>query len=66
MLREAHRLKVLENRVLRRIFGSLRQEVAGGWKRLHINDLCNLYTLSNIRVIKSVSMRWGMLFAWKR
>jgi hypothetical protein len=46
---------VFENRVLRRIFGLKREEVAGGWRRLH-----NLYASPNImRVIKSGSMRWA-------
>jgi hypothetical protein len=46
------RLKMFENRVLRRIFGPKREEVAGCWRRLHIEDLHNLYSSSNIRVIK--------------
>jgi hypothetical protein len=44
---------VFENRVLRRIHGSNREEVAGGWRRLHNEELHNLYTSPNIvRVIK--------------
>jgi hypothetical protein len=39
---------VFENRVLRRIFGSKREEVAGGWRRLHNEELHNLYASSNI------------------
>jgi hypothetical protein len=39
--REEHRLRVFENRVLRRIFGSKREEVAGGWRRLHEEELHN-------------------------
>jgi hypothetical protein len=55
-LREEHRLRVSENKVLRRIFGSMRKEVAGGWRRIH-NELCNLYTSLNImRMIKSSRM----------
>jgi hypothetical protein len=51
---EEHRLMVFENRVLRRIFGSKREEVAGGWRRLHNEELQNLYASPNIvRVIKS-------------
>jgi hypothetical protein len=58
-LREEHRLKVSENRVLKRIFGHRREEVAGGWKRLHNEELHNSYTSLNIiRVITSV-MRWA-------
>jgi hypothetical protein len=45
---------VSENRVLRRIFGPEREEVAGGWRRLHNEELHNLYTSPDIiRVIKS-------------
>jgi hypothetical protein len=46
------RLKVFEIKVLRRIFGPKREEVAGGWKRLHNEELHNLYTSPNaLRVI---------------
>jgi hypothetical protein len=49
---------VSENRVLRRIFGPEREEVVGGWRRLHNEELHNLYASSNIiRVIKSRKMR---------
>jgi hypothetical protein len=45
---------VFENRVLRRIFGPKREEVAGGWRRPHNEELHNLYTSPNIiRIIKS-------------
>jgi hypothetical protein len=47
-LREGHKLKVYENRVLRRIFGPKREEVVGGWRRLHNEELHNLYTSQNI------------------
>jgi hypothetical protein len=51
---------VFENRVLRRIFGPKREEVVGGWRRLHNEELHNLYTSpSIIRVIKSRRMRWA-------
>jgi hypothetical protein len=40
-LREEHSLKVFENRVLRRIFGPKGEEVAGDWRRLHNEELCN-------------------------
>jgi len=51
---------VFENRVLRRIFGDKREEVAGDWRRLHNEELRNLYASSNIiRVIKSRKMRWA-------
>jgi hypothetical protein len=42
-LREKHRLKVLRNRMLRRIFGPKRKEMVGGWRRLHNVELHNLY-----------------------
>jgi hypothetical protein len=53
-LTEQHRLRVFENRVLRRITGPKREEGAGGWRRLHNEELHNLYTSpSIIRVISS-------------
>jgi hypothetical protein len=58
-LREEHRLRVFENRVLRRIFGLKRDEVTGGWRKLHNEELHNLYSSPSInRMIKSRSMRW--------
>jgi hypothetical protein len=48
--------RVFENRVLRRIFGPKREEVAGGWRRLHNEELHNLYASPNvIRGVKSRS-----------
>jgi hypothetical protein len=53
ILKEEHRLRVFENRVLRRIFGPKRDEVTGGWKELHTEELHNLYcSPSIIRMIK--------------
>jgi hypothetical protein len=53
-LREDHRLGVFENRVLRRIFGPKRDEVTGGWRKLHNVELHNLDSSpSIIRMIKS-------------
>jgi hypothetical protein len=53
-------VRVFENRILRRIFGSKRDEVAGEWKRLHSQELHNLYSSPNIiRQIKSRRMRWA-------
>jgi hypothetical protein len=50
---------VFVDRVLRRIFGPKREEVAGDWRRLHNEHLSNLYASRNIsREIKSRSMRW--------
>jgi hypothetical protein len=51
---------VFENRVLRRIFGPKRDEVTGGWRKLHNEELHNLYSSPTIiRVIKSRRMRWA-------
>jgi hypothetical protein len=59
-LREEHRLRVFENRVLRRIFGPKRDEVTGEWRKLHNEELHNFYSSSNIiRQIKSRRMRWA-------
>jgi hypothetical protein len=59
-LREEHRLRVFENRVLRRIFGPKRDEVTLGWKKLQNEELHNLYSSpSIIRMIKSRKMRWA-------
>jgi hypothetical protein len=53
-MREERRLRVFENRVLRRIFGPKRDEVTGEWRNLHNEELNDLYSSPNIvRVIKS-------------
>jgi hypothetical protein len=58
-LREEYKLRAFENRVLRRIFGAKRDEVTGGWRKLHNEELHNLYSSpSIIRIIKSRRMRW--------
>jgi hypothetical protein len=58
-LGEEHRLRVFENRALRKIFGPKREE-DGSWRKLHNDELHNLYSSLNIvRVIKSRSMRWA-------
>jgi hypothetical protein len=60
ILREKHRLRVFENRVLRRISGPKRDEVTGGWRKLHNEKLHGLYSSpSIIRVIKARRMRWA-------
>jgi len=59
-LREEWKLRVFENMVLRRIFGPRRDEVTGEWRRLHKEELNDLYSSPNIvRVIKSRIMRWA-------
>jgi len=58
-LREEHRLRVFENRVLRGIFGPKRDEVTGKWRKLQKEESGGLYySLNIIRVIKSRIMRW--------
>jgi hypothetical protein len=53
-------MRVFENRVLRRIFGPKRDEVTGGWRKLHNGGLHSLYSSpSIIRMIKSRRMRWA-------
>ena len=53
MLREEHRLRVFERRVLRRIFGPKREEGTGEWRRLHNEELHDLYCSADvIRLMK--------------
>jgi hypothetical protein len=55
-----HRLRVFENRVLRRIFRLKRDEVTGDWRKLRNEEHHNLYSSSSvIRMIKSRRMRWA-------
>jgi hypothetical protein len=59
-LRKGHRLRVFENRVLRRIFGPKRDDVNGEWRKLYNKELRDLYSSrSIIRIIKSRRMRWA-------
>jgi hypothetical protein len=57
-LREEHRLRVFENKVLRRIFGLKRDEVTGRWRKLHNEELRDLYSSPSIsRIIDSRRLR---------
>ena len=60
MFREERRLRVFENRVLRRVFGPKRDEVTQEWRKLHNDELNDLYcSLNIVWVIKSSRMRWA-------
>jgi hypothetical protein len=59
-LREEHRLRVFENRILRRIFGPKRDEVTGEWRKLHSDELHTMCSYQNIILqIKSMEMWWA-------
>jgi hypothetical protein len=66
-LREERRLRVFENRVLRRIFGPERDEITGEWRKLHNEELNDLYSPNIVPVIKS-RRRWAEHAArmWRR
>ena len=60
-LREERRLRVFENRVLRRVFGPKRDEVTGEWRKLHNEELSDRYSLPNIvRVVKTEKNEMGV------
>jgi hypothetical protein len=64
-LREERRLKVFENGVLRRIFVPKGDEVTGQWRKIHKEELNDLYCSPNIvLVIKSRTMKWAEHVAW--
>jgi hypothetical protein len=66
-LRERHILRVFESRVLRRIFGPERDEVTGEWRKLHNEELRDLYSSpSIIRIMKARRMRWAVHVARMR
>jgi len=58
-LREERKLRVFENIVFRRTFGPRRDEVTGEWRRLHNEELNDLYSPSIVRVLKSRRMKWA-------
>jgi len=59
-LREERRLRMFENRVLRSVFGPKRDEITEEWRKLHNEELSDLYSLPIIvRVVKSRRMRWA-------
>jgi hypothetical protein len=61
ILRKEHGLRVFENRVLRKIFGSKKDEVTGDLRKLHNEELHDLYSSQSIiRIIKSRTMRWAV------
>jgi hypothetical protein len=59
-LRAERRLRVFENKVLKRVFGPKKDEMTGEWRKLHKKEVNDLYSLPNIaRVVKSRRMRWA-------
>jgi len=65
-LREEHRLRVFENRVLKRIFGPKRDEVAREWGKLHNDELKVLYSSPNIVQVIKLRIRWAGHGGWER
>jgi len=68
MVMEEHRLSIFENCLLRKMFGPKRDEVTGEWRKLHNEELYDLYcSLHTIRIIKLKRMRWkGHVALWDR
>jgi hypothetical protein len=65
ILREENRLRMFENRLLWRIFRPKRDKIIGDWRKLHNEELHNLYSMPNIiRLIKLRRMRWAGHIAW--
>ena len=59
-LREEHRLRVFENKVIRKIFGAKKDKITGEWRKLHNTELHSLYSSPNIiRSLKSRRLRWA-------
>jgi hypothetical protein len=59
-LKVEHRLRAFDNRMLGKIFGPEQEEVAGGWRRLHSEELRNMYDSPNVvRMIKTRKIRWA-------
>ena len=59
-MRDERRLRLFENKVLRRVFGPKRNEITGEWRKLNNEERSDLYSLQNIvRAIKSRRMRWA-------
>jgi hypothetical protein len=64
---EEYWLRAFDNRVLERIFGPKRDEMTGGWRKLHNEELRDLYSSSIIRMMKWRKMRWeGHVARWRR
>jgi len=62
-LREEQRLMAVENKVQRRIFGRKRDEITGEWRKIHNEELNDLYSPSIVQVIKSRRMKWASAVA---